>query len=198
MATRRTMVAAALVIGLALIGSAETSAQENPVVIIKTSLGDIKAELFAKEAPITVENFLKYAKSGFYDGTIFHRVIDGFMIQGGGFDKNMRQKKTNAPIKNEAGNNLPNKKYTLAMARTSVPDSATSQFFINVADNDFLDRKHAADGVGYAVFGRVIEGQEVVDKIAKVRTGVVQGMRDVPIEPVVIEKVEVVEPKKAE
>ncbi|RMF37837.1 MAG: peptidyl-prolyl cis-trans isomerase [Planctomycetota bacterium] len=168
------------------------------MVIIKTSLGDIKAELFAKEAPITVENFLKYAKSGFYDGTIFHRVIDGFMIQGGGFDKNMRQKKTNAPIKNEAGNNLPNKKYTLAMARTSVPDSATSQFFINVADNDFLDRKHAADGVGYAVFGRVIEGQEVVDKIAKVRTGVVQGMRDVPIEPVVIEKVEVVEPKKAE
>ncbi len=196
MAIFRVVVVTTVVTGwLAMVGSAGSLAQENPVVIIQTNMGEIKAELFAKEAPITVENFLRYARSGFYDGTIFHRVIDGFMIQGGGFDKNMRQKKTDAPIKNEAGNNLPNKKYTLAMARTSVPDSATSQFFINVADNDFLDRKNAADRVGYAVFGRVIEGQEVVDKIAKVKTGIVQGMRDVPLQPVVIEKVEVVEPK---
>ncbi|GIW97011.1 MAG: peptidyl-prolyl cis-trans isomerase [Pirellulaceae bacterium] len=188
---RRTVV---FLIGILALGRGHAAfSEENPVVVIKTNLGEIKAELFAKEAPITTKNFLEYAKSGFYDGTIFHRVIDGFMIQGGGFDKNMRQKQTKDPIKNEAGNNLSNKKYTLAMARTSVPDSATSQFFINVADNDFLDRKHAQDGVGYAVFGRVIEGQEVVDKIAKVKTGIRAGMRDVPLETVVIEKVEVIE-----
>lgn len=161
------------------------------VIEFKTNVGDFKVELFTKEAPISSENFLQYAKDGFYEGTIFHRVIDGFMIQGGGFDKNLNQKKTRAAIKNEAGNGLKNDKYTLAMARTSVPDSATSQFFINTTDNGFLNREEAQDGVGYAVFGRVIEGQDVIDKIGKVATGTQAGMRDVPREAVVIEAVQV-------
>lgn len=161
------------------------------VIEFKTNVGDFKVELFTKEAPISSENFLQYAKDGFYEGTIFHRVIDGFMIQGGGFDKNLKQKKTRAAIKNEAGNGLKNDKYTLAMARTSVPDSATSQFFINTTDNGFLNREESQDGVGYAVFGRVIEGQDVIDKIGKVATGTQGGMRDVPREAVVIEAVQV-------
>ncbi|MCR9291235.1 MAG: peptidylprolyl isomerase [bacterium] len=163
------------------------------VIEFKTNVGDFKVELFTKEAPISSENFLQYAKDGFYEGTIFHRVIDGFMIQGGGFDKNLQQKKTRAAIKNEAGNGLKNDKYTLAMARTSVPDSATSQFFINTTDNGFLNREEAQDGVGYAVFGRVIEGQDVIDKIGKVATGTQAGMRDVPREAVVVEAVQVQE-----
>ncbi len=162
------------------------------MLILKTSEGDITIELFEKEAPISSSNFLEYAKSGFYDGTIFHRVIDGFMIQGGGFTADMKQKKTNAPIKNESTNGLENKKYTLAMARTSVPDSATSQFFINTTDNDFLDKANAQDRVGYAVFGRVVEGQDVVDKIGKTKTGVSAGMRDVPVKAITIQSVEVV------
>lgn len=162
------------------------------MLILKTSEGDITVELFEKEAPISSSNFLEYAKSGFYDGTIFHRVIDGFMIQGGGFTADMKQKKTNAPIKNESTNGLENKKYTLAMARTSVPDSATSQFFINTTDNDFLDKANAQDRVGYAVFGRVVEGQDVVDKIGKTKTGVAAGMRDVPVKAITIQSVEVV------
>lgn len=160
---------------------------------MKTSEGDITIELFEKEAPISSQNFLEYVKAGFYDGTIFHRVIDGFMIQGGGFTADMKQKKTNSPIKNESSNGLENKKYTLAMARTSVPDSATSQFFINTTDNDFLDKANAQDRVGYAVFGRVVEGQDIVDKIGKTKTGVSAGMRDVPVKAITIQSVEVIE-----
>lgn len=163
------------------------------MLILKTSEGDIKVELFEKEAPISAKNFLEYATAGFYSGTVFHRVIDGFMIQGGGFSADMQRKETKDPIKNEGGNGLENKKYTLAMARTSVPDSATSQFFINTNDNGFLDRAQSSDGVGYAVFGKVIEGTEVVDKIGKVKTGTKAGMQDVPVNPVVIESVEVVD-----
>jgi peptidyl-prolyl cis-trans isomerase B (cyclophilin B) len=166
------------------------------VLILKTNQGDIKVDLFEKDAPISSKNFLDYARSGFYDGTIFHRVIDGFMIQGGGFTADMNQKKTQAAIKNESANGLRNQKYTLAMARTSVPDSATSQFFINTTDNGFLDRAQAQDGVGYAVFGHVVEGQAVVDKIGKVKTGRKAGMSDVPVETVVIESVEILEDAK--
>jgi len=162
------------------------------VLLLKTSHGDIKIELFEKEAPVSVRNFMEYVESGFYEGTIFHRVIDGFMIQCGGFSADMQRKSTNKPIKNEAGNGLENDKYTLAMARTSVPDSATSQFFINTADNGFLNRAQSQDGVGYAVFGKVVEGTEVVDKIGKVKTGNKAGMGDVPLEPVVIQSVEVI------
>jgi len=162
------------------------------VVLISTSLGDIKIELYEKEAPETVKNFLSYVNDKFYDGTIFHRVIAGFMLQGGGFTPDMQQKPTKPPIKNEAGNGLTNDTYTLAMARTSVPDSATSQFFINVKSNDFLNREKAQDGVGYAVFGKVIEGMDVVSKIEKVQTGR-KGMHgDVPVEPVVIKSVTVI------
>jgi cyclophilin family peptidyl-prolyl cis-trans isomerase len=154
----------------------------NPVVEIKTSMGTIQVELFEKEAPGTVKNFLQYVDDKHYDGTIFHRVIDGFMIQGGGFDKDMRQKKTRDSIKNESSNGLENKRGTLAMARTPVPDSATAQFFINVKDNDFLDRKNAMDRVGYCVFGKVISGMDVVDKIKAVKTA----RGDVPLETVEI------------
>lgn len=167
------------------------------MLVMKTSEGDIKIELFAGEAPISTKNFLDYVESGFYEGTIFHRVIDNFMIQGGGFDKNLKKKSTKDPIKNESKNGLKNVKYTLAMARTSVADSATSQFFINTTDNGFLDRAEARDGVGYAVFGKVVDGQEIVDKIGKVKTGTKAGMGDVPLDPVVIEKVELLKEKEA-
>lgn len=158
-------------------------------MIIRTSKGDIEVELFEEEAPISTQNFIAYATEGFYDGTIFHRVIDNFMIQGGGFTKNLQKKSTNPPIKNEAGNGLKNEKYTLAMARTSVPDSATSQFFINTTNNGFLDRDQSQDGVGYAVFGKVVKGMEVVDAIGKTTTSTQAGMRDVPTEAIVIETV---------
>ncbi len=161
------------------------------MLILKTSEGDIKVELFEKEAPVSSKNFLEYAQAGFYSGTIFHRVIDGFMIQGGGFSADMKRKSTNPPIENEGGNGLKNKHYTLAMARTSDPNSATSQFFINTADNGFLDRAQSQDGVGYAVFGKVVEGMDVVDRIGKVKTGRSAGMSDVPVQAVVIESVEV-------
>jgi cyclophilin family peptidyl-prolyl cis-trans isomerase len=160
--------------------------EENPRVLMKTTMGDITIELYAKEAPISTKNFLDYAESDFYGGTIFHRVIDGFMIQGGGFTKDMQKKSTKAPIKNEAGNGLKNEKYTLAMARTSDPNSATSQFFINTTDNAFLNREQAQDGVGYAVFGKVIEGLEVVDKMGKVQTTRVGPYSDVPTKPIII------------
>jgi len=162
------------------------------VVLMSTSMGDIKIKLYAKEAPETVKNFLAYVNDQFYDGTIFHRVIPGFMIQGGGFTATMQQKPTKPPIKNEAGNGLRNDSGTIAMARTSVPDSATSQFFINVKDNDFLNRDKAQDGVGYAVFGRVIEGMDVVRKIEQVPTGRSGMYTDVPLEPVVIQSVRVI------
>ena len=158
---------------------------------IKTNHGDIKLELDEKNAPITVANFLEYARSGHYAGTIFHRVIETFMIQGGGLDKDLRNVKTRAPIKNESTNGLSNKKYTVAMARTNVPDSATSQFFINTSDNDFLDRANASDGVGYAVFARVIEGQDIVDKIAKVKTTTRSPHANVPVDTIEILAVEV-------
>lgn len=159
------------------------------MVKLTTNFGDITLELDAEKAPITVANFLQYVKKGFYDGVIFHRVIGGFMIQGGGFDTNMKQKKTDAEIKNEADNGLGNDKYTIAMARTSIPDSASSQFFINAGDNDFLNHTApTSSGWGYCVFGKVIEGMDVVDKIAGVATGSKAGYRDVPDEPVIIKK----------
>jgi peptidyl-prolyl cis-trans isomerase B (cyclophilin B) len=154
-------------------------------------MGPITLELDEAKAPQTVANFLKYVDAKHYDGTIFHRVIDGFMIQGGGFGKDMRQKPTEAAIKNESTNGLTNDNYTVAMARTGVRDSATSQFFINVKDNDFLNYSgENPNGWGYAVFGRVVEGQDVVDKIRKVRTGNAGGHQNVPLDAVVIEKAE--------
>jgi cyclophilin family peptidyl-prolyl cis-trans isomerase len=164
---------------------------ENPVVVMETSQGTIKIELFEDKAPITVQNFLGYVKDKHYDGLIFHRVIENFMIQGGGFEPGMKQKKTKDPIKNEADNGLSNARGTIAMARTRVADSATSQFFINVKDNTALDRANSPDKVGYCVFGKVIEGMDVVDKIKKVRTGSKMGFDDVPVEDVVIESVKV-------
>jgi cyclophilin family peptidyl-prolyl cis-trans isomerase len=160
-------------------------------VKLTTSMGPIVIELDKDKAPISTENFVKYVESGHYNGTIFHRVIDGFMIQGGGMTKDMRQKPTNPPIKNESTNGLKNSVYTVAMARTNVRDSATSQFFINVKDNDFLDFKNDMNP-GYAVFGKVVEGKEVVDKIRKVPTGSSMGQENVPVTPVVIEKAECV------
>ena len=154
------------------------------MIILSTSLGDMTIELDAAKAPITVKNFLNYVESGFYDGTIFHRVIPDFMVQCGGFTPDMVQKKTDAPIKNEADNGLSNEPYTLAMARTSDVNSATSQFFINLADNVFLD--HGKRDFGYAVFGKVVKGTEVVDKIGAVKTGRAGGHQDVPVTPVVI------------
>lgn len=162
----------------------------NPVVVMSTSKGDIKIELFKDKAPITVENFLSYVNEGFYDGTIFHRVIPNFMIQGGGFTPDFTQKPTKPPIKNEAANGLKNERGTLAMARTQVVDSATSQFFINLVDNSFLD--NGARDYGYAVFGKVIDGMDVVDEIAAVNTGSRGMYGDVPQEDVVITSVKVV------
>ncbi len=161
-------------------------------VTLHTNYGDIKIALDEKNAPVSVQNFLTYAQDGFYNNTIFHRVIDGFMIQGGGFESNMQQKKTKAPIENEANNGLKNNRGTVAMARTSDPHSATAQFYINLQDNDFLNYSAPTNqGWGYAVFGKVIAGMEVVDKIAKVKTGSVGFHRDVPVDDVVIKSVTV-------
>ena len=158
--------------------------------IMETSMGTISLELDEEKAPATVENFCRYASEGFYDGTIFHRVIDTFMIQGGGFTKEMNQKDTYEPIRIESMNGLKNLRGTIAMARTMIPDSATSQFFINLVDNDFLDfTAPTAQGYGYAVFGRVTDGIEVVDRIAKVRTGFSGPHQNVPEVPVIIKKV---------
>jgi peptidyl-prolyl cis-trans isomerase B (cyclophilin B) len=163
------------------------------MIKLTTNLGAITLELDAEKAPKTVANFLDYVQAGHYDGTIFHRVIDGFMIQGGGFTPGMKQKPTKAPIENEAANGLKNVRGTIAMARTSDPHSATAQFFINVADNDFLDfRAPSGNGWGYCVFGRVVEGMDVVDKIKGVKTGSKGFHQDVPVEDVIIEKAEVV------
>jgi peptidyl-prolyl cis-trans isomerase B (cyclophilin B) len=161
------------------------------MVKLHTSMGDITLELDAQKAPSTVENFLQYVRSGFYDNTVFHRVINGFMIQGGGMEPGMHQKDTQAPIRNEADNGLKNENYTVAMARTSNPHSATAQFFINVADNDFLNHtSQTPQGWGYCVFGRVVEGEDVVDRIKAVTTGNRGFHQDVPLEDVVIEKAE--------
>ena len=158
-------------------------------VSLQTNFGTIMIELDAENAPKTVDNFLSYVRSGFYNNTIFHRVIDGFMIQGGGFEPGMKQKKTNAPIENEANNGLSNETYSIAMARTPDPHSATAQFFINVNNNDFLDYP-GQDGWGYCVFGKVTEGKDVVDRIRKVATGRAGMHADVPLEDVIIEKAE--------
>ena len=159
------------------------------VVVIDTSLGSMKIELDAAKAPVTVANFLGYVDDKFYDGTVFHRVIPNFMIQGGGFEPGMKQKKTKGQIKNESSNGLTNQRGTVAMARTNVPDSATSQFFINLKDNGFLNKAEAQDKVGYCVFGKVIEGMEVVDKIKAVKTATKGGHGDVPVQDVVINSV---------
>jgi peptidyl-prolyl cis-trans isomerase B (cyclophilin B) len=178
--------------GVGLMAAADKNllvADKNPVVVMDTSKGTIKIELFADKAPETVKNFLSYVDKKFYDGTIFHRVISNFMIQGGGFEPGMKEKKTDPPIKNEAGNGLSNVRGTIAMARTRDPNSATAQFYINVKDNKGLDRAQAADGVGYCVFGKVIEGMDVVDKIKDVKTANRGVHGDVPVEDVVIKSV---------
>ncbi|AUH50319.1 peptidylprolyl isomerase [Chromobacterium sp. ATCC 53434] len=163
------------------------------MIKLTTNFGEITLELNHEKAPQTAANFEQYVKSGHYDGTVFHRVINGFMIQGGGFDADMNQKPTQDPIQNEANNGLSNKTYTVAMARTMDPHSASAQFFINVSDNDFLDFKsESSQGWGYAVFGQVVAGQEVVDRIKTVRTGRNGMHQDVPVDPVVLEKAEIV------
>ncbi len=168
----------------------------NPQLELKTNQGVIVIELDAAKAPKTVENFLQYAKDGFYNGTIFHRVIDGFMIQGGGFEPGMKEKPTRAPIPNEAKNGLRNVTGTLAMARTPNPHSASAQFFINLKDNAFLDYP-GQDGWGYAVFGKVVQGLDVVQKIGKAGTGNAGGHQNVPLVPIVIESAKLVTPKEA-
>ena len=175
-----------------IVAQSGKTAAVNPRVLISTSMGDIEAELYPDKAPITVKNFLDYVKDGFYDGLIFHRVIKGFMIQGGGFDADMKERSDKAPIKIESNNGLTNERGTLAMARTQDPNSATSQFFINHADNPFLNYKAATiAGYGYAVFGKVIKGMDVVDKIALVETGKKGFYSDVPLTPVIIKSIKV-------
>lgn len=180
----------ALLILTGMVFSMTNNVTENPKVIMQTSMGAMTIELFADKAPISVDNFLKYADQGFYNDTVFHRVIPGFMVQGGGFTPSMDQKETMAPIKNEADNGLGNKRGTLAMARTAVVDSATAQFFINLVDNKFLDfQDKSTRGYGYCVFGAVVEGMDVADKIAKVETGNFAYYQDVPKETVLITSV---------
>jgi len=175
---------------VSLFAAASLYAAGNPKVIMKTSMGSVEIELFQNKAPLTVKNFLKYVDSGFYNGTIFHRVIGNFMIQGGGFRSNMTEKRTAAPIKNEAYNRVSNLRGTLAMARTMEVNSATSQFFINVVDNYFLDYKNSSpQGYGYCVFGKVTKGMNVVDKIKAVKTGNRGFYQNVPLKPVIIHSI---------
>jgi cyclophilin family peptidyl-prolyl cis-trans isomerase len=159
------------------------------MIRFETTLGDFTIELFEKEAPLSVANFLKYIESGFFDGTIFHRIVPGFVIQGGGFTEDMTQKRTNPPVKNEADNGLKNSRGTLSMARTNDINSATSQFFVNLKDNDFLD--HTRGNFGYAVFAKVVDGMDIIDKIAAVETGRKRGFDDVPVEAVIMKSVRV-------
>ena len=183
------LAALAAAFALAMPLSAQSpAAAKNPIVVVKTSLGTFKAELYQDKAPGTVANFLKYVDDKFFDGTVFHRVIDGFMIQGGGMDKELNKKPTRAAVQNEAKNGLKNTTGTLAMARTSDPHSATAQFFVNVKDNAFLDSP-GQDGWGYCVFGKVTEGMDVVDKIKAVPTATKNGMQNVPQQPVTIESI---------
>lgn len=190
----RKLVAAtvALIVSTGIACAAEAVKQsKNPVITMETTLGSVKIELFENEAPVSVKNFLDYTKSGFYSGTIFHRVIPGFMAQGGGFTPDRKQKSTGAAIKNEAANGLKNDRGTVAMARTSAPDSATSQFFINVVNNDMLNRPNP-DGAGYAVFGKVVDGMDVVDRIVAVKTqNVNMVFQNLPETPVIIKSVKV-------
>jgi peptidyl-prolyl cis-trans isomerase B (cyclophilin B) len=179
-----------------LLGAVSVSARAaNPVVVMETSMGTIKIELFEDKAPGTVKNFLSYVDDKFYDGTVFHRVIPDFMVQGGGMEPGLKEKTTKGKIKNESANGLGNTRGTLAMARTPEPDSASSQFFINLKDNGFLDRKQARDGVGYCVFGKVVDGMDVVDKIAGVATGNRGGHQNVPTNDVTIKTVRRAESK---
>jgi peptidyl-prolyl cis-trans isomerase B (cyclophilin B) len=190
--SRRTIVKRVFLFTLAAIalgGSSTMAADKNPVVVMETSMGKIKIELFQDKAPKTVKNFLDYVDEKFYDGTIFHRVIPKFMIQGGGMEPGLKEKKTHDAIENESSNGEENKRGTLAMARTNEPNSATAQFFINLKDNDFLDKANARDKVGYCVFGKVIEGMDIVDKIAKVETETKGMHQDVPVEDVTIKSV---------
>jgi len=186
---------AGLIFATCIFFSQGVAAQGNPQAIIHTSMGDIQIELFPKQSPITVENFINYAKNGFYDGTIFHRVIGNFMIQGGGFTPDMQKKATGEPIQNEANNGLSNTRGTISMARTNDPHSATAQFFINVGDNTNLDftSDDNSRGWGYAVFGQVVSGMEVVDKIRYVATETTAGYADVPVEPVTIGHIEIID-----
>ena len=185
-----------LFLGLPGSSEAQSEVRGGTQVVISTSKGDVRAELFDAQSPETVQNFLSYVDDEFYDGTIFHRVIRGFMIQGGGLTPDMRQKKTRAPVTNEATNGLKNETGTLAMARTIDLHSATAQFFINVADNEFLDHKdESIRGFGYCVFGRVVDGMGVVNDIETVQTGRKSGHSDVPTEPVVIHSIRRVEPR---
>lgn len=206
MRSRLAVLGASLILGtlLGVAGAAEekpaTSADKakekgNPMVILTTSLGDIKIELYPDKAPVTVQNFLEYTKAGYYDGTIFHRVIPGFMIQGGGLTPDMQDKTDGRrpPIKNESSNGLRNDVGTIAMARTSAPDSATSQFFINVVNNDFLNKDKAADKVGYAVFGKVVDGMDVVKKIEGVKTTSKGPHQNVPADAIVIKSAKIVD-----
>jgi peptidyl-prolyl cis-trans isomerase B (cyclophilin B) len=179
----------------AFLGLSEVQA-ENPRVLLETSLGDVEIELYEKEAPITVENFLKYVKKGHFDGTVFHRIIPNFVVQGGGMEANMKERPTDDPIKNESTNGLKNERYTLSMARTQSPHSATSQFYINLKNNRDLDRANAGDRVGYCVFGKVVKGEAVVDEMAKAKTGNKGGHRDVPVEPIVVKKATILDDSK--
>jgi cyclophilin family peptidyl-prolyl cis-trans isomerase len=182
---------------LSLAAAPGAAAAADPQVDIKTNVGTIRVELYPAKAPRTVDNFLQYVKDGHYNGTIFHRVIDGFMIQGGGFEGGYKQKPTREPVQNEAKNGLKNEIGTIAMARTPAPHSATAQFFINVSNNEFLNAERAQDGWGYAVFGKVVSGMDVVTKIAKTPTGPGGPFRsDVPKQPVVIEAVTLVGAQK--
>lgn len=179
---------------LCSVSTSQSAQQSDPAVKLETNYGNVIVRLDARKAPVTTANFLQYVKSGHYDGTIFHRVINNFMIQGGGMTADMKEKRTNSPIHNEADNGLKNRKYTIAMARTGNPHSATSQFFINTKDNAFLDFKaQTPQGWGYAVFGKVIKGMDVVDKIEAVATGSKSFHDDVPLSPVIIKKAYVLE-----
>jgi cyclophilin family peptidyl-prolyl cis-trans isomerase len=190
---RATLLGLVVLFGVPTVAST-AAGKGNPMVLLSTSMGDIKVELYPDKAPITVKNFLEYAKEGYYDGTVFHRVIPGFMIQGGGMSADMQEKKGARPaIKNESDNGLKNDTGTIAMARTSVPDSATSHFFINVKDNSFLNRESAPDKVGYAVFGKVVEGMDVVKKIEQVKTSSKGPHQNVPVDAVMIKSAKVVD-----
>ena len=184
-----------LLLAFGLVATSGAAGKGNPMVVISTSMGDIKIELYQDKAPVTVQNFLDYVKAGYYDNTIFHRVIPGFMIQGGGLTADMKDKREGqkAAIKNESSNGLKNDTGTLAMARTTAPDSATSQFFINVKDNGFLNKESAGDKVGYAVFGKVVDGMDVVRKIEQVKTTSKGPHQNVPVDAVVIKSTKLVE-----
>ncbi len=193
---KKIMALLALFAVLAIAPGFAQAGNADPVIKLETTMGDIVIRLNERKAPITCANFVQYVKSGHYDGTIFHRVIKDFMIQGGGFADNMKEKPTHAPIRNEANNGLKNEKYTIAMARTKDPHSASAQFFINTRNNNFLDfksQKNGENGYGYAVFGKVIQGQNVVNQIEKAATGRRAGHDDVPTEPVIIKKAVVLE-----